>query len=197
MRVPYVLKPDPSPVEPRRWRLVFFPPPSEVVFLELEASWRDEDGCPGLKDLGEQYVAWRFKLRQQPEARCTRDFVAASVRSFIRAYNRGNLERLERMWAQEPDFEWYFVDDERESPEAENRRTLGTYFETRHRLNDHIRLRGLRVAPRSEDGSFGFGFKLFRRTDDPRERAEGLFHGKGAVTQGCLLHVWAMDNDDG
>ncbi|MGH2747165.1 MAG: hypothetical protein ACRDKB_04505 [Actinomycetota bacterium] len=193
LRLPYVLRADPSPFDPRRWTLVFAPPPSDVVFLELEASWRDEDGCTDFTDLGEQYGAWRFKLRH---GTCTRASTAARVRSFIRAYNRGNLERLERMWAQEPDFQWYVVDDERESRDAENRHTLGTYFNARHQLNDRIRLRRIRVSPTSEDGSFGFGFKLFRTTDDSRKRAEGLFHGKGAVTQGCLLHVWAMDNDD-
>lgn len=206
--IPYALQPRPSPLAPERWDISFTPPPTAHLFLELEASWRDEDGCTDATDFGEQFVVWRFKLRQTAGS-CTRARAAKVVRAFIRAYNRGNLDRLERLWAQEPDFQWYFVDDEREA-DAENRASLGTYFAARHGLNDHIRLRRLRVAPRGDDGSFGFGFELFRKTDDERRKAEGLFHGKGSVTQAtaspsvadpnpvsrCLLHVWAMDNDE-
>jgi hypothetical protein len=51
---------------------------------------------------------------------CDRESVAELVRTFVRAYNSGNVNRADRRWAQEPDFEWYFVDDEREA-EAEDR----------------------------------------------------------------------------
>jgi hypothetical protein len=83
--------------------------------------------------------------------------------------------------------------------------TLVPYFQQRISFNDRLQLRHLHVTP---DGK-NFSFTVLRTTDDPRDRAAGLFHGKGAAreslslpnvsepipTQTCLLSVWAMDND--
>jgi hypothetical protein len=113
------------------------------------------------------------------------------------------VDGIDRRWAQEPDFEWYFVDEEREGDE-ENRTTLRLYFEERVRLNDRIRRLNLRVAPDGEN----FTFRFRRITDDPRRDAAGWFHGKGGAREAtplpsltqplpaatCLLTVWAMDN---
>lgn len=140
---------------------------------------------------------------------CTRRRVARVVKAFVSAYNRGDAERLERIWAQEPHFEWYFVEGERHSGDAQNRSTLGSYFAARHALNDRLRLRSLRVAPRGDDGSFGFGFRLTRTSN--QGSAEGGFHGKGSARgpgplllpqipdpnrpPTCVLRVWSMGRD--
>lgn len=138
-----------------------------------------------------------------PSASCSRSETAKVVKSFVRAFNRGDVDRVDRLWAHEPDFQWYFVDDEREQ-DAEDRLRLALYFEERVLLNDRLQLRRLSVKPNSSD----FGFKLVRSTDDQRQDASGLFHGKGAAresiplpspsepfpTSTCLLVVWSMDN---
>lgn len=139
-----------------------------------------------------------------PSASCSRSETARVIKRFVRAFNRGDVDRLDRLWAHEPDFQWYFVDDEREQ-DAEDRLMLRLYFEERVLLNDRLQLRRLSVRPNSLD----FAFKLLRSTDDEREDASGLFHGKGAAresiplpspsepfpTSTCLLVVWSMDND--
>ena len=140
---------------------------------------------------------------QSASAGCSRDATAKLVRSFVRAYNRGDLGRLDRLVAQEPEFQWYFVDDEREAG-AEDRKTLPLYFQERVMLNDHLNLRELSVHRDGQE----FFFKAFRTTDDDRHLASGLFHGKGSVRESvtlpsptqpvpqttCSLTVWSMDN---
>jgi hypothetical protein len=134
---------------------------------------------------------------------CSVARTTALVRGFVRDLNQGNADGMDRRWAYEPEFEWYFVDDERDGDEHD-RPSLRLYFEERVSLNDHIRRLRLRVAP---DGQ-NFTFKFLRSTDDPRRAATGWFHGKGAAreatplpsvaqplpTSTCLLTVWAMDN---
>ena len=133
---------------------------------------------------------------------CSKSETQQTARGFIRAYNGGDISRLDRMWAQEPDFQWYFVDDERDS-EAEDRLSLPAYFAERGLLEDRLTLRRLRVAPGGSD----FSFTLRRSTSDERKGAAGLFHGKGAArdivalpsieepvpSSRCLLVVWSMD----
>lgn len=144
------------------------------------------------------------QLGHSDDASCSRTQTVKLVKRFVRAFNRGDVDRLDRLWAHEPDFQWYFVDDEREQSDAEDRLTLRLYFQERVLLNDHLRLQRLRINPNGTD----FAFKLLRTTDDERDRAAGLFHGKGAArdsvplpslsqpipTSTCLLIVWAMDN---
>ncbi len=135
---------------------------------------------------------------------CSEEATKKLIRAFVRAYNRGNVARIDNLIAQEPEFKWYFVDDEREN-DSEDRRTLRLYFERRILLNDHIRLEELSVRP---DGK-NFSFELTRTTDDERDDATGRFHGKGAASESqalpsltdlfpeptCSLSLWAMDND--
>lgn len=144
-----------------------------------------------------------------PSASCSRSETARVIKRFVRAFNRGDVDRLDRLWAQEPDFEWYFVDEERGQGEAENRSTLRSYFQDRVDVNDRLRLRRLSIGPTGGNDPTSFNFKLLRTTDDQRDRASGLFHGKGAAqeifvlpsltdpipTQRCRLIMWAMDND--
>lgn len=144
------------------------------------------------------------------EAECTRKKVARLVTAFVTAYNRGNAERLERIWAQEPHFEWFSVERERQRPDPYDRATLGEYFSARHELSDRLRLRYLRVRPRRDsDDTFGFVFRLTRHSNEKRGR--GGYHGKGSALgpesflvpqlpdpnrpSSCVLHVWSMGRD--
>lgn len=147
---------------------------------------------------------------QVAPAECTRKKVASIVTTFVTAYNRGNGEQLERIWAQEPHFEWFSVERERQRPDPYDRATLGEYFSARHELSDRLHLRSLRVKPRrSSDGTFSFVFRLTRRSNDKHGR--GGYHGKGSALgpesflvpqlpdpnrpSSCVLHVWSMGRD--
>jgi hypothetical protein len=135
---------------------------------------------------------------------CDRESVAALVRTFVRAYNGGDSEKLDQIWAPEPDFEWYSVSpDEREQDEAYDRETLLPYFDKRHQLNDHLRLKYLRVGPQDERGGFGIAYRLQRQSD--QEAGRGRYHGKAAAKEvmtlptvddlsisRCVLFVWSM-----
>lgn len=139
--------------------------------------------------------------------RCTRESVEVLVRDFVRAYNTGDSQTLERAWAQEPDFQWYFVQDERGSGEAEKRSTLPAYFAMRHGLGDRLHLTDFRVGPPNDQGHFGIGFRLRRSSDDAAAR--GMWHGKASATEAasipdvsdptslrtCTLVVWSMGKE--
>jgi hypothetical protein len=136
--------------------------------------------------------------------RCNRESVADLVRAFVRAYNRGDSDRLHFMWADEPDFEWYSVSpDERERDDAYRRETLIPYFAERHRLDDRLRLKRLRVGPEDDRGMFGIAYRLRRMSDQASGR--GLYHGKASAKEvttvpsvdnlsasRCVLFVWSM-----
>ena len=141
------------------------------------------------------------------EETCTETRVEKLVRSFVRAYNHGDGAKLERMWAQEPHFEWYFVQgNERTDPY--DRQGLGRYFAARRAVGDRLTLKRLSTSPGSE-GEVGFGFRLTRTSD--QRSARGTYHGKGhAVTAerdvisqllepgpstACVLAVWSMGRD--
>lgn len=135
---------------------------------------------------------------------CTRESVAALVKSFVRAYNRGDIEGLDQMWSAEPDFEWYSVSpNEREREDAYDRNTLLPYFEQRHLLGDHMRLKQLSVGPQDDRGNFGIAYRLRRRSGQIAGR--GLYHGKASAKgvmalptadnlslSRCVLIVWSM-----
>lgn len=142
--------------------------------------------------------------------RCSEAGVRTLVLDFVKAYNEGDTQELDALWAQQQNFSWYFVDDERET-DARDRSSLPVYFSTRHALNDRMKLLRLSVRPgATSDDPYGFAFLLKRKTDDPRRGAAGRFHGKGSartVTEirspvdpqrivSCVLHLWAMDRDD-
>lgn len=143
-------------------------------------------------------------LGDRSDADCSRAETIRVIRTFLRAYNSGDISEIDRNWSEEPDFQWYFVNDEREE-DAEDRITLRSYFVERIALDDHIQLRSLSVNRNGMD----FSFTLSRTTDDSRKGAGGLFHGKGQTrpapglpsleepipSQQCRLAVWAMDRN--
>jgi hypothetical protein len=129
------------------------------------------------------------------EPKCSRSEVRALVHNFIEAYNRGDVDYLDQIWAQEPSFFWYFVDTDvlRRGPLSEDRTSLRLYFTERSMYADQLRLRDLSIAwERGWHGAWDIAFKLARRSDDAS--ASGRYHGKGAAT--CQrLHAWAMGRE--
>lgn len=140
---------------------------------------------------------------QGPANDCDRQSVADLVKTFVRAYNNGDTDKLESLWATEPDFEWYSVSNERERDDAYDRQTLIPYFEERHELGDRLRLNTLRVRPADDRGMFGISYRLHRQSDQRAGR--GGYHGKASAKESmtfpsledlslsrCVLFVWSM-----
>ena len=73
------------------------------------------------------------RAAEQP-ALCTADEVEMLVRRFSGAFNGGDAAELERIFAQEPEFEWYSTNapGERLDPVARDRASLVPYFRDRH-----------------------------------------------------------------
>jgi len=143
-----------------------------------------------------------------PVQSCSRESVVDLVEAFVRAYNRGDSDKLHSMWADEPDFEWYSVSPgERERADAYSRETLIPYFAQRHGLNDRLRLKRLQVGPEDDRGVFGITYRL-RRTSD-QDSGRGLYHGKASAKEvlavpsvddlsvsRCVLFVWSMGRQE-
>jgi hypothetical protein len=139
---------------------------------------------------------------------CSRESVAVLVRAFVRAYNVGDSEQLDQMWAPEPDFEWYSVSpDERVRDDADDRETLLPYFQERHQLNDRLGLKYLRVSPEDDRGHFGIAYRLRRQSD--QRTGQGRYHGKAVAMEvmtlptidnlslsRCVLFVWSMGRQE-
>jgi hypothetical protein len=135
---------------------------------------------------------------------CSRESVAALLKAFVRAYNGGDSEKLDHMWAPEPDFEWYSVSpDERVRDHAYDRETLLPYFDERHQLNDRLGLKYLRVGAQDDRGHFGIAYRLRRQSD--QQTGQGRYQGKAVAKEvmtlpsvdnlsvsRCVLFVWSM-----
>lgn len=130
------------------------------------------------------------------EAPCRATEARAIVQGFVEAFNRGDVDYLDRTWAQEPDFFWLFdgADAVQRSEVSEERAALPHYFRRRALLGDQLHLRDVRVGwQRGWHAAWGVAFELHRTSDQPG--VTGRYHGKGAVTcgdEGQLLHAWTM-----
>lgn len=126
---------------------------------------------------------------------CGREEAVRAVKDFIRAYNRGDLDRLHELVADDPDFRRYRVMPlERPFPLSDDRATLTDYFRKRIELSDHLELRNLRVSQtRNNPGGYGFDFRIVRTNRDTMPYSKGGFDGKGSV--GCSITFWNMGAD--
>ena len=120
-----------------------------------------------------------------PQADCSSREVKSAVRSFVTAFNQGDHERLDALFADKPEFQWY--SSPRPGPrlgrEARRRDTLIDYFRARHAAKDRLSL-----------VSFGFNGNGGRYADfemTVRRLSPGFRHGswflaigKGAATCG-------------
>jgi len=112
------------------------------------------------------------------------------VRRFVRAFNRGELAKLDRVFAREPRLKWYSTPPPgaRLRAAAYRRGTLIRYFDRRHARGERLRLLRLRVNSRIGD----FEYRLVRRADDLDPT---VYDGKGAVdcfARPRAIAVWSM-----
>ena len=108
----------------------------------------------------------------------------------MRAYNAGDARALDKVFAPDPQFEWYFDQRQRGSKGTtiRVRAQLLPYFDERHSKGDSFDVVELDVrTKRGWHGGFDFEYLLDRKADDI---VPGEYHGKGAAD--CTISVWAF-----
>jgi hypothetical protein len=129
---------------------------------------------------------------------CTGLEVEELVGRFVGAFNDGNLEGLDGIFAQEPDFEWYVTAAPGERVDlltASDRASLVPYFRQRHELGERLTLRSLRFNGNRLGSRIyaNFEYTLTRGANDLPPTA---YTGKGAAlcyrSRSDVLIVWAM-----
>ena len=115
--------------------------------------------------------------------RCDVAAVTATLRAFVRAYNRGDLARLDRLFSHRR-FAWYSSGGPgvRRVRDAEERATLMDYFRRRHLRHDRLAVLTFRFngyEPQRELGHFQLTGR--RRADDFRGGQWFPLSGKGAL----------------
>jgi len=134
-------------------------------------------------------------LDRSARGACTADATKALVRAFVRGYDQGQVNAIGRMWAPAPRFQWYSTGPPgaRLGERAKDRRTLMTYFQTRVRASEQIRLTLLVAGYDPARDIVNFSGKLVRRAKDTRPRGPQDFKGAADCVSGRpLLIVWSM-----
>lgn len=121
---------------------------------------------------------------------CTRLEVRTLFFAFVQAFNRGDLRRLNRLFAREPDFQWYSTEapGQRFNSEAKDRSSLIPYFAERHALGERLTVRSFQ-----KNAGDNFEYGLVRSADDLQPTS---YDGKGATrcstTRAATIIVWSM-----
>jgi hypothetical protein len=79
---------------------------------------------------------------------CAARDISAVLNSFTAALNRGDLDALDELFAEKPDFQWYSTDG-RIGAAAKRRDTLIAYFRRRHARGERLRLASSRFTGNS------------------------------------------------
>jgi hypothetical protein len=134
---------------------------------------------------------------EQPTT-CAGDEVQALAARFVASFNEGNLEELDRIFAQEPDFEWYVTGAPGERVElqaASDRESLVPYFRERHEVGERLTMNSFRFNGNSR-GPRIYGNFEYTLTRSANDLVPTAFGGKGAAL--CFeerpdqIIVWAM-----
>jgi len=113
---------------------------------------------------------------------CKAGATRTTLASFVTAFNRGNLSKLDALFAAPPAFQWYSSNAPglRRAAAAHNRATLIAYFRARHLKRDRLRLVSFTFHGNSNAGG-NFAFKMKRSAADYRHGAWFGLIGKGAA----------------
>jgi hypothetical protein len=130
---------------------------------------------------------------ERSERVCTRLEVRGVFFRFVDVFNRGDLQRLDRIFARAPDFQWYSTQapGERFNESAKNRSSLIPYFAERHALGERLKVRSFRW-----NGGGNFEYGLVRSAHDLEPTR---YYGKGAAH--CYanlpdtIFVWSMGRE--
>lgn len=124
---------------------------------------------------------------------CTESSTRQVVDSFIDAFNKGDVARLNDLL---PDFLSYATDapGEFSSPQPRSRSDVIAYFTQRHQVHERLKLESFGFHIEST-GAGGFEFEVTRSADD---LAPTPYDGKGAVwcrTNPHNLMLWVMGRE--
>jgi hypothetical protein len=146
-------------------------------------------------------VAGRFavvaidRVTVEEPAACTASEIQQLVERFVRAFNGGELQALDAIFAQEPDFEWYVTGAPGERLIGMDRATLIAYFRQRHEVGEQLIVRSLRFNGNTL-GSRTYGNFEYALTRSANDLAPTSYMGKGAAlcyrNRSDELIVWAM-----
>jgi ketosteroid isomerase-like protein len=131
-------------------------------------------------------------------ASCNEQGSRELVARFITAFNRGDVRRLDAVFARGMWWRWYSVGTapgKRIQRTAYNRTTLIKYFRARHKQHERLRLLSFQYNGRS-DGYVHFQYELLRSADDMRAPLPRTYVGKGAIS--CWagrIAVWSMGEE--
>ncbi len=123
-------------------------------------------------------------FRSPAGVRCDVAAVARSLRTFADAFTRGDLRRLDALFARGDRFAWFSsgAPGARFSPDAGRRETLLRYFAARHRQHDRLSLLSYRFNGYEPLRTIGhFELRASRRADDFQDGTELEIVGKGAI----------------
>ena len=115
--------------------------------------------------------------------RCDVAALRAAFLAFVRAYNRGDLRRLDALISRER-FEWYssVQPGTRVRGAAKERDTLRAYFRARYRRGDRLAVEKFRLSAYERARELGhFVFAARRRADDFRDGKWFKLIGKGSA----------------
>ena len=117
------------------------------------------------------------------------------MKTFVAAYNRGDLATLDRLFAPEDRFQEYRVGPvERPAPLSEDRASLIDYFAERHSHNDRFELQDLRVGPNPNGDGFYTQMTVDRTSEDPAPWGRGSFEpGKTGVNSRCEIQLFRLN----
>lgn len=126
---------------------------------------------------------------------CNERKARRQIKTFITAYNRGDLATLDRLFAREDRFQEYRVGPlERPPPFSEARASLMDYFAERHSRSDRFELQDLRVGPDPNTGGYYTHLTLERTSDDSSPWGEGHFEpGKSGVDSRCEIRLLRIE----
>lgn len=119
------------------------------------------------------------RTAQPASQACTASATRAAWVAFLRAFNQGDYQRLDTLFARTPEFGWYSSNAPglRNLTAAKNRVTLISYFRARHARHDRMQLLAFAYH---DDGNFTY--RLRRSASDYKSGAWFKLIGKGAVT---------------
>lgn len=117
-------------------------------------------------------------FRSPGGARCDVAALRATFGAFVRAYNRGELHTLDRLFAGEPRFVWFSSG----GPARSNRGALLDHLQRRHERSDQLRALTYRFNGYERERAIGhFEFEAQRRADDLADGGLLEVIGKGAL----------------
>jgi hypothetical protein len=122
-------------------------------------------------------------FRSPGGARCDVAAAQSTLTAFVRAYNRGDLRRLNRLFSRDA-FRWYSAlgPDRRLRGAKQNRDTLIPYFRRRHLQGDRLEVTSFRFNGYERERDVGhFEWEALRRANDIRDGSSVNVDAKGAL----------------